>query len=258
MVPFLLGVPKYFFSDSRISVNERQLLAAMFADYALNGSLGLEDDGMRMAHTFGDVPEAEQFSVPSVMFMVFKEKRIDIYALLVILYLHYLANKSQKNKVKVKVDIVAKAVGISKTKVKMSLQKLNEIQMDFIKLSEEKDTYELPLIDTEKVEIFNEMIKMAAATEERGDTFPVPEDFMKNYYKMGFSNIEFAILLHVMSRANDSKSTLEEIIYEILKRSHPEEGISEIFIRSAIKKAEDSQIFRLVKGKKGVIQIIYP
>lgn len=257
MVSFLVGVPNYFFSDSRLSVEARKILTVMFADYTLLGSLGYEDDGQRMAHTFEEVPEAEKFSAPTVMFIVFKEERIDIHDLLVILYLHYLANKSKKTKVKVKVDVIAKAIGISKTKVKSSLQRLDEIHMDFLKFCDEKDTYELPLIDAEKVETFNEMLSMAAATQESGDTFPVPDEFMKNYDKMGFSTVEFAILLHVMSRAHDNKSTMEEIINEILKKSRPDEEISELFIRSAIKKAEEKGVFKLVKGRNGVMQILF-
>lgn len=257
MVSFITQTPKYILDKKFVSRNANRVLISMFIDYVLRGSKGCDIDGELYEHNFDQVSETDKFPVPTLVFMVFQDEKLDIYDVVTFLYLCYVADKNQTVKVKVKIDQIAKATGMSKTKVKNSIENLIQFDMDFIKIIE-KDTYELPLLDQEMIDNFNDLLDEAAAAEERGDTFSVPENFVRNYREMGFSLIEYTVLMFIISKASENISTLEEIIKEILDNSVEEEHhISEFFIRSAIKKAEEKHVFKLIKNKDGFAQILF-
>ncbi|MEW9674384.1 hypothetical protein [Ammoniphilus sp. 3BR4] len=188
MVSFITQVPKGFFKGKRLDLGQKKFLFMAYKDFTLLGAKGYDmgEEG-RMTFLFDQFIETGTFPAPTVAFMAFDRDQdlINIHDLIVFLSLCYTADRLDSPLMKIKVDHIATLTGLSKTKVKQSLQRLLD---SWLSLLVQKDIhhFEIPLLKKEIIDSFEKDLK----NHQEGtieDGYRIPRTLVENYKSMGFS-----------------------------------------------------------------------
>jgi len=256
-IQYLVEVPKGLLTEKGMQIESKKLGLYMFTDY-VRGAKGYidEDEGTKTKFNFDKIPAHKKFKMPTAVFMLYEQEQLDLDELLVYSYCCLLVNAKKSHIIKLKMDRAAKVLGFTKTKIKKYLSSIEEKGYELLEKGEKNNEYILPIMNPEHIQqmedSLEEMLEMRVKIENgeipERETTPVPEYFMVNTLKLGFSHEEFVCIMQFAMHEPEHLS-FDEVCQLIMDMPDDKVKFTKFDILRILKKAEDKNIVRIIKEK---------
>lgn len=254
---YLASAPTLLFEQPQLKYGTRTFLLALVFAHQTTGQTSLEGDTEDEYYEFNFV-NTPQFPVPRIAYVMFDKKEIDKDDLLFYVYLCYMSFKTKSYDLTLDFDLIQKKTNLSKQKIKNSLDKFStdEYVPVLQRISSKRvilTALEPQMIDSVH-QIAKEMKELFGKMPQDVKEMKVFNLLSKDHEELGMNWKEQVALIEFIRYASQETYTMDEIVTSI---TGADQRFSEFELHSAIKKAEEQEMFKLIKNKDGVLRLEY-